>query len=198
MELDRSAVLACYGDGIAGIRSAGASVSDWDASTPCGQWTTLDIAGHLLSIVRYYHRLLDAVSIGRPEVDLPRAADLATMNARDLAELEVVGGVDRVQLFCELAEKHLSRVHQIDWDTTLGTWSGLGDLTVGQHTGIAIGEWHVHAWDLARASGTDHRPSDASTIRDGQQALHRATDPGDPWIAVLRGYGRDPAWKSSS
>ena len=45
-----------------------------------------------------------------------------------------------------------------------GTWSGLGDLTVGQHTGIAIGEWHVHAWDLARASGTDHRPSDASTV----------------------------------
>src|ERR1700683_3129610 len=154
---DRSAVLACYRDGIAGIRTAGARVSDWAASSPCGERTPLHIAGHLLSIVRYYHRLLDAVSIGLPEVGLPRGADLAAMNARDLAELEEVGGAERVELFCELAEQHLSRLHEADWDTTLGTWSGLGVLTVGQHTGIAIGEWHVHAWDVARATGADHR-----------------------------------------
>ena len=113
------------------------------------------------------------------------------MNAKDLDELEESEGVERVELFCELAELLLRRLHQTDWDETLGTWSGLGDLTIGEHTGVAIGEWHVHAWDLARSSGGDHQPIDALTVKEGQSVLHRATDPGDPWIAVLRGYDRE-------
>jgi len=191
---DRSAVLACYGDGIAAMRMAGSHISDWSASTPCGYWTTLDLAGHILAIVRYYHRLLYAVWVGHPLVGLPRGRDLAAMNAKDLDELEESAGVERVELFCELAEEHLRRLHDADWDGTLGTWTGLGDLTVGEHSGIAIGEWHVHVWDLARASGGDHRPIDALTVKEGQSVLQRATDPGDPWIAVLRGYDRDPGW----
>lgn len=194
----RSAVLVAYADGVTAIRNAGSRVSDWDAETPCGRWTTLDLAGHLLAIGHYYHRLLDASSDGRPLVGLPRGDDLAEMNARDLAELEETEGPLRLERFTELAEHHLRRLHQADWDATLGTWDGLGDLTVGEHTGVATGEWHVHAWDLARASGCDHRPADALTVRNGQHVLNRALDSGDPWIAVLHGYERDPEWTPSN
>ena len=194
----KSAVLVSYADAVIAIRNAGSRVSDWDAETPCGTWTILDLAGHLLSIVRYYHRLLDASSDGRPLVGLARGDDLAEMNARDLAELEETGGPLRLERFSELAEHHLRRLRIAAWDETLGTWIGLGDLTVGEHTGVAIGEWHVHAWDLARASGYDHRPDDAFTVRKGQHVLNRATDPGDPWISVLHGYERDPDWAPSS
>ena len=209
-EPDKSAVLACYAEGVVAIRALGARISDWEAPTPCGDWTAVDLAGHLLAIVRYYHRLLDAVAGGRPLVGLPRGADLAAMNANDLAELEVSGGSERVVIFSELAEQHLQRLWDVEWDATLGTWSGLGDLTVGQHTGVAIGEWHVHAWDLARASGGDHRPNDALTVKKGQRPVRRVVDlagegegegeggeggVSNSWISVLRAYGRDPEWR---
>jgi hypothetical protein len=29
---------------------------------------------------------------------------------------------------------------------------------------MAVCEWHLHSWDLARALGTDHRPSDPGTL----------------------------------
>jgi len=207
-ESAKSAVLACYAEGVAAIGALGARVSDWESPTPCGEWTALDLAGHLLAIVRYYHRLLDAVGVGRPLVGLPRGSDLAAMNANDLVELDVAGGSERVEIFCDLSEQHLRRLWDAEWDdgwdATLGTWSGLGDLTVGQHTGVAIGEWHVHAWDLARASGGDHRPNDALTIKKGQRPVGRLTDlagergegdESDLWIAVLGAYGRDPEWR---
>jgi hypothetical protein len=190
----RSSVLASYADGVTSIVSAGSRISNWDAETPCGTWKTLDLAGHLLAVVRYYLRLLDASSEGRPIDGLPRGTELAEMNARDLAALVEIRGPERLERFAELAELHLRRLHEASWDETLGTWAGLGPLTVGEHTGIAIGEWHVHAWDLARSSGGDHTPADPVTVRDGQHILRRATEPGDPWVAVLHGYERNPDW----
>lgn len=189
---DRGAVLASYEEAIRAISVSGREVRRWDAPTPCGEWTALDLVGHMLAIVRYYHRLLDAAIAGRPLSDLPRGAQLAAMNADDLARLPESTGAERVELYVELAGDHLRRLREVDWDLVLGTWSGLGELSVGQHTGVAIGEWHVHEWDLARALGSDHRPSDPLTIARGQRTVLRAIGPGDPWVSVLHGYGRDP------
>jgi hypothetical protein len=33
--------------------------------------------------------------------------------------------------------------------------------------GAASVEWHLHAWDLARALGQDYRPADPETLRHG-------------------------------
>jgi hypothetical protein len=38
----------------------------------------------------------------------------------------------------------------------------------------------------------DHRPHDVLTVARGQRVVFRATEAGDPWVAVLLGYGRDP------
>lgn len=191
----RSEVLEAYADGVEAIAGAALSIGDWTAQTPCGQWTAEDLIGHLLAIVRYYGRLIDASDRGSPLADLPTGADLAEMNARDLARLEVQPGKERSEAFVELAGAHLQRLACADWYRKLGTWSRFGDLSIGDHTGVVIGEWHVHAWDLARSSGGDHRPSNPGLIASGQRVIGRAAGAGDPWIAVLLGYERDPDWR---
>lgn len=37
-------------------------------------------------------------------------------------------------------------------------WDGVGALNVGQHTGLAVGEWHIHAWDLLEVAVYGHDP----------------------------------------
>ena len=190
----RSAVLASFDDGVDAIASVGNLVTDWSSPTPCPDWTASDLAGHLLSIARYYHRLLDSTLAGAPIDGLPRGDDLAAMNAADLGRLEASGGAERISEFAGLAHSYGARLADLGesgWDLTLGIWSGLGPLTVGQHTGVAIGEWHVHAWDLAAACGREHRPADPGVVAAGQRVIGRIfTDDGEPWTLVLVGYGR--------
>lgn len=192
--LERDAVLSCYADAVAAMGRAGRRVVHWEEPTPCGTWRALDLAGHVLAIVRYYLRLLDAAQAGAPLSGLPRGAALAEMNTNDLTALAERSGPERIEGFTRLAHEHLDRVASADWALILGTWSGLGALTLGQHTGVAVGEWHVHAWDLSRAAGADHRPQDPATVAAGQWAVGRAVGPGDPWTGVLRAYERDPGW----
>lgn len=191
---DRAAVLASYEEGVRALEGLAGRVRRWDLPTPCGDWRAVDLAGHALCVVRYYLRLLDAAEAGHPVTSLPRGDELAAMNADDLAHLPEAYGADRTAKFGELAATHLRRLQRADWTIALGTWSGLGEMTVGEHSGVALGEWHVHAWDMARAIGEHHRPSDPLVVARGQAVVFRATEPGDPWLAVLRGYGRDPSW----
>ena len=72
--------------------------------------------------------------------------------------------------------------------------------------GAACAEWHLHAWDLARALGASHRPADPEAVLIGWQAgmVHRpAVVPGhavagrpgretDPWHVLLLASGRLP------
>jgi hypothetical protein len=196
--LDPTEVLAAYLEGVNGVDRAAVVVEDWEMASPCGQWRAVDLAGHLLAIARYYHRLLDAAAAGSPLVDLPRGRQLAAMNAEDLVRLTDGDGPERARRFVAAAREYASRLGRIDWTLTLGTWSGLGDLSIGEHTAVAVGEWHVHAWDIARSAGLDHRPNDPLTIARGQAAVGRDIGPGEPWIALLRAYGRDPEWSQSS
>ena len=186
--------MASYRDALQAFGTLAPGIGDWDAQTPCGQWTLLDLSGHVLAIARYWHALLDAVQAGRHRVDLPRGDDLADMNARDLVGLDAVAGPERMDLFLEAARAHLQRITDAEWAITLGEWEGLGPLTIGEHSGVAIGEWHVHAWDMARSIGSDHRPEDAATVAEGNRVVRDVSAQGDPWRAVLAAYGRDPDW----
>jgi uncharacterized protein (TIGR03083 family) len=192
----KAQVLSAYADAVAAIDRASLSIGDWAGPTPCGAWTARDLIGHLLAIVRYWLRLMDASEAGAPLADLPTGGELAEMNARDLAALDVRDPSERSERFAVLATDHLHRLESADWDRKLGTWTPFGDLSIGEHSGIAIGEWHVHAWDLARSSGADHRPSDPFVVAAGQQVLGRPIAGGDPWTAVLTGYERDPEWRA--
>ena len=43
-------------------------------------------------------------------------------------------------------------------------------MTVGGMAGAACAEWHLHAWDLARALGKDYSPADPDILAAGWQA----------------------------
>jgi uncharacterized protein (TIGR03083 family) len=190
----RVRIVASYREAIQALTDLQPGLVQWDAPTPCPQWTVHDLSGHLLSIVRYWHRLLDAAEAGQHFVGLPRGADLADMNATDLLNVAGLSGPERIERFLGAAQDHLLRVERADWDTILGDWAGLGPLTVGQHSGVAIGEWHIHAWDMARSLGGDHRPGDASIVAEGNRAVREVSTDGDPWLAVLSAYQRNPDW----
>jgi hypothetical protein len=191
---DRERIEASYREALDAIARLSPGITEWDAPTPCGEWRLLDLSGHLLAIARYWLRLLDAAEAGHPCTELPRGRALGEMNARDLSGLADEDGVRRMHLFVDLAAEHLRRLETADWSITLGEWSGLGPLTLGQHSGVAIGEWHVHAWDMARALGADHRPGDAEIVAQGNRVVREISGDIDPWEAVLSGYARDLGW----
>lgn len=196
MDLQRNDVLAAFADGLHAVARAAAGVLDWSASTPCVRWRAVDLAGHLLAIAGYYSRLLDAAAAGRPSTGLPRGIDLQNMNDRDLAALPDASGPERIATFLSLARDYGHRLEAADWQQVLGQWNGLGPLTLAEHTGLAVIEWHLHAWDLARSAGHDHRPADPATVAAGRAVLPEPLPAGDPWLATLTWAGRVPTTPS--
>ncbi len=189
--------MVSYRSGVRSIERL-AAVVDWDAPTPCREWRTIELLGHLVAIVRYYHRLLDAASAGQPLGGLPQGLELEVMNADELAALAEVGGVERARGFVAGADAYGRRLQSADWLMTLGAWSRTGALTVGQHTQLVLGEWHVHAWDLARSAGLDYRPDDPLTVAEGLRSVGRVPRAADPWLEVLAAFGRDPGWSGNT
>lgn len=165
----------------------------WCLPTPtvCPEWTALDLLRHLLCTARRYHRLLDVALAGQPET-LVVDEDLAELNRRDLAAAaldgEPINGL--LTSFVDAAESFSSRA--------LAAW-GFGPF---QRDGVDVGpavapaaiEWHIHAWDLFRAAGSDYYPDDPELLRQGWELTvpHLAIDRGDdPWAAVLASAGRE-------
>jgi len=193
MNLQRGRVMASYGDGLRAVERAAAGITDWDAATPCTEWRAVDLAGHLLAVIEYYHGLLDAATAGRYRTGLPVGDDLRAMNERDLAALPDNSGPERVTAFLAMAGAYARRLTEASWEESLGEWEAMGTLTVGEHTGLVIGEWHLHAWDLARCGGQDHRPADPETVAPGRAVLGAPMPSGDPWVATLTSSGRGQA-----
>jgi hypothetical protein len=193
MTVDRQRVQAAHDAGVEALVARSAAVTNWDAPTPCTGWTAADVVGHVLCIARYYHRLLDAATAGRPLVDLPRGDGLAAMNRRELAAVAGTGRA-RVEAYAQRARDYGARLAAVDWDIVLGVWDGVGPMTVAQHTGLAVGEWELHAWDLARAAGGDHRPADPEVAAVSRAVLPGPPPTGEPWTGLLRSAGRDPGW----
>lgn len=188
--IDPVRMLAAYDEGVRAIDSASAAVVDWYASTPCEAWRCADLAGHVLCIARYYHRLLDAARTGRPLSGLPSGETLAQMNARDLADLPASAGPERIGEFVQIAAAYSDRLRDVDWEASVGDWAGIGALTIAQHSLLAVGEWHIHAWDFARAVGGDHRPADPELLLAGRRVLPGTPTDADPWSATLQWAGR--------
>jgi len=188
--MDRARVLRSYYEGVDAIVAAAAEIRDWSAPTPCGDWTADDLAGHVLAIARYYNGILDAAESGDPRRDLPRGKGLEAMNVRDLAALPATGGPERTAEFARSARSYGDRLAQVDWLMVLGYWVDLGPLTVAEHTGLAVGEWHIHAWDLWQSIGRDHRPTDPEVGAAARAALPPAFPEGEPWDATLGWSGR--------
>jgi hypothetical protein len=186
-------VQRAYFDGVRVVQRLGLKYVDWSLPVACGPWAAIDLAGHVLTVARSYHRLLDAALAGEARSGLARGDDLADCGAVEAAPLTVSGGVDRIVAFDAVATRYGERVGDLDPDLVLGAWREVGDLTLRQHTTLAAAEWHLHAWDLAGALGWDYRPADPEVLLEGRRALPEPVPAGAPWPAVLAASGRhDP------
>ena len=193
-------VLALYREGVLAVADR-SSLVEWDVAA-CGAWTAAEVVRHVASAARWYDQWLDRALTGNadppfPSTELPRRNDeeIHARAAQDPDEA-VVEFVDTAGRYADRLSRH--------WDTPYGY--PFGTVTAGLHAAVAASEWHLHAWDLARAAGDDHRPSDpgalfraagrcVTTAQGGlagaaQAGLVRLAAPVRPWEQMLRASGR--------
>jgi uncharacterized protein (TIGR03083 family) len=204
---DRQAVLAVHRDGIEALAGFGSTAPEslWSTQV-CGMWTGAELAGHVLMVSHWYHQWLDRAEAGESDPPFP-AKQLATQNQAALNALEGSPGPERLAGFRRSATDYAARL-ETTWDLPYGF--PFGTVTAGQHAALGAMEWHAHAWDLARATGADHRPVDPDTLaaavleawsaRHGaiRRTLRRGVIPlarnavRDPWTFLLKNTGRHP------
>ncbi|GAA2301371.1 hypothetical protein GCM10010402_70290 [Actinomadura luteofluorescens] len=202
---DRCRVLESYQDGVKAVRSLAETVADWDVPTPCADWQLIDLAGHLRCVAENFLEYLQDA----PDSRLAKlfAQDAATavlirqqarQNAAELAVLPPEPGPERILAFGVSAGAYADLLPDM-WDRTHLIYRGT-KYTVGDHAGAACVEWHLHAWDFARAIGADYRPRDPDLLVSAWHwgVPHLPLEPGDSWEAVLRSSGRSPRWPDPS
>ncbi|HEY5988877.1 MAG TPA: maleylpyruvate isomerase N-terminal domain-containing protein, partial [Streptosporangiaceae bacterium] len=149
--------------------------ADWGAATPCPEWRAGDLAAHLRCVADDYHEYLDDAPVSRlarllssssgPE---SLARKLARQNAAELAALADGSGPEHIAAFAVSARSYAQRVVPI-WDLPHHRYRDTM-VTVGGMLGAACAEWHLHAWDLARALGKDYQPANPEMLVAGWQA----------------------------
>lgn len=170
----------------------------WNAPTSCPEWRAADLAGHLRCVVDDYHEYLDDAPASRFARLMATGAHagtierkLARQNAAELAALPEVPPEAHIRAFAESAARYTARLGPL---LPLPHHSYGGRvITVAGMGGLACVEWHVHAWDLARALGEFYRPADPEAVLAGWLAgiPHIAVVPDDdPWLSVLKSSGR--------
>jgi uncharacterized protein (TIGR03083 family) len=199
--------LAAYHDGVTVICELAARfpAEAWLAPTPCPEWRAADLAGHLRCMADDYHEYLDDAPASRLARLMATGADagklgrkLARQNAAELAALPDAAGPEHIAAFAESARLYALRLPAV-WDLPHHRYLGT-DVSVGMMTGWVVSEWHLHAWDLARALGKDYRPARPEILVTGWQAgvPHIRMDvPGrgdDAWATLLVTSGRCQDW----
>jgi uncharacterized protein (TIGR03083 family) len=203
-------VLAAYYDAVIVICELAAqfSADGWDNPTPCADWRAADLAGHLRCVADDYHEYLDDAPVSRLARLLATGAHpdtlarkLARQNAAELAALPDAGGPEHIAAFAESARAYARRLRPV-WELPHHRYRDTV-VTVAGMAGAACAEWHLHAWDLARALGKDYRPAAPEIVLAGWQAgmpqlpVPPARPGGgrdDPWHELLRVSGRSPDW----
>ena len=199
--------LAAHHDGVTVICELAAqfSAEAWEAPTPCSEWRAADLAGHLHCVADDYHEYLDDAPASRLARLMATGADpgklgrkLARQNAAELAALSDGHGPEHIAAFAGSARSYALRLPAL-WDLPHHRYLGTG-ISVGSMAGWVCAEWHLHAWDLARALGKDYRPAGPEVLLAGWRAamphlpVAEAGPAGDSWHALLRASGRSPDW----
>jgi uncharacterized protein (TIGR03083 family) len=198
--------LGAYRDGVAVICELAARFAGpaWGAATPCTDWRAADLAGHLRCVADDFHEYLDdapgsrlarLMATGAPPDKLARK--LARQNAAELAALPD-GPEEHIAAFARSARSYAGRLEPL-WELPHHRYRD-AVVTVGGMAGAVCAEWHLHAWDLARALGQDYRPAAPEIVLAGWLAgvphLPPRGEAGqdDPWLVLLFASGRSPDW----
>ncbi|GAB3689644.1 hypothetical protein GCM10027589_56960 [Actinocorallia lasiicapitis] len=200
---ERLRVLESYRAGVAAIRQSAARCLDWEAPTPCSEWLAIDLAGHLRCVAENYLEYLQDAPDSRVAKLFAQETATAVLirqqarqNAAELAVLPPESGRERIMSFTVSADAYVDLMPD-SWDRTHLIYRGT-KFTIGDHAGAAAIEFHLHAWDLARAIGEDYRPDDPELLISawawGVPHLPLGANEPDPWMKVLRSSGRSQDW----
>ncbi len=201
--------LTTFDAGVVAVCQLAAQFDDvsWFAQTPCPEWRAFELAGHLRCIADDFHEYLDDAPVSRYARLMATGAHpdtlgrkLARQNAAELAALADAPPAEHIAAFAASARSYAHRLAAV-WDLPHHQYRDTV-VSVGGMAGAASAEWHLHAWDLASALGTDYRPADPAVVLTGWRAgmPHlpvpsaslgaRAVRHFDPWHAVLAASGR--------
>jgi len=204
-------LLAAYDAGVTAICQLAAHFdwNSWAAPTPCSEWRAAELAAHLRCVADDFHEYLDEAPVSRYARLMATggqpdwlARKLARQNAAELAALPDAPPAEHIAAFEVSARSYAARTGPV-WDLPHHQYRDTV-VTVGGMAGAACAEWHLHAYDLARALGVDYRPADPDAILAGWLAgmphlplapphwrlgaWHGRHD--DSWQAVLAASGR--------
>lgn len=200
-------VIGAYHDGITVICELAGQFGShgWQAPTPCAEWRAADLAGHLRCVADDYHEYLDDAPSSRFARLMATGTDpdalarkLARQNAAELATLPDLPAPEHIAAFAESARTYELRLGPV-WELPHHRYRNRL-VTVAGMAGAACVEWHLHAWDLARALGKDYRPAAPDVVLAGWRAgvphipLPESSADGDPWLTLLLASGRSPGW----
>ena len=158
---DQAEVLDLYQRGVDAISAQvdGWTDADW-ARPACGSWNAIELAGHLVTVIGWYHAWLDRGLAGITEP----AFAIDALDAETVAALRTLPdgtGPYRLETFTASAHRYAARL-VAHWDAPFAYPRGA--VTAGLHAGVAAVEWHVHAWDLASVRGRAYEPEHADTL----------------------------------
>jgi uncharacterized protein (TIGR03083 family) len=204
-EVPRDEVLRLYDEGVdAFARLAGGLSDDGWEGPACGEWTAAALTLHVAAVAAWYHAWLDRAEHGDAAPPFP-GEQLAAQNELALVPLAETAGPAARDLFVTRARSYAARLPAA-WDLPYGY--PRGTVTAGLHAAMAASEWHLHAWDLARSVGAEHKPSDPDALYRATGACLAKAQGGlkgriadllvpvgarlSPWEALLRRSGRAP------
>jgi uncharacterized protein (TIGR03083 family) len=191
-------VLQLQRDGIVSIAQIAARFADddWTHPSGCLGWTAQDLAGHVMCVADLWHNILDRAEAG-DAVPVFAWEHFDTWNADVMLALPRASGPDRIARFVTRALEYVERLpgKALPLGMPSATISAV-PMTVGVFARIAPAEWHLHAWDLARALGGTYQPEKPDMILDGLDTWLGLPPTGDdPWPRVLNLSGRGIAAK---
>lgn len=180
-------VREAYEDGLDAVRLAATAVDDWSVPTRCAGWRAVDLAGHLVLVVRMYDEQLSVAARSTEPARFRSAAERREANERALAGLPASTGPHRIGAFLDTARAYLRRV-----EASPGLRFQREDhvLTAAEHLSSAAIEWHLHAWDLDPSRVPP--ASAALLVAEWRRHLPFPVGEGEPWEALLVASGRTP------
>jgi uncharacterized protein (TIGR03086 family) len=114
------------------------SPDDWDAPSPCEDWSARDVAGHVIG----GQRMIESLAKGEGRIHPPGTwADLA--------------GPDPAQAWRDARDAANTAI--TDDVMQMVVPSPFGEMALDMVLGIMVLDIMVHAWDLGRAAGIDVR-----------------------------------------
>jgi len=186
--------LAAFHDGVTVVCELAALFTGeaWGAPTPCPEWRAADLAGHLRCVADDFNEYLDDAPASRLARLMATGADparlarkLARQNAAELAALAEGEGPEHIAAFAVAARAYARRILPV-WDLPHHRYRD-AEVTVGGMAGAACAEWHLHAWDLARALGKDYAPANPDILAAGWRAGMPHLPLGVPVAVATRG-----------